>query len=369
MKPRKMNSMKRIPIPVSITFAISFCTALILFQSGCKDNPVDVQTKNPREYTWTIDTIAYPGSSQMTMYDIWGSDPGNVYVCGYNMMGGDGAIYHYDGHQWKPVHLPANNLNNFWGIRGFAANDIWVAGAKLYINPKGQTSLDSAAVLHYNGTSWSEMLQSHMGTRGLKSVWGSSSRNLFFGSRDGKVIRFDGSRWSIDTLYLGLSMKAIGGDETKLFAMGNTWRGAQDDSVMCFTLTPTGWRMLDMQLWNQFAFSPRFGAALIYCPLSGVYYTAAFSSIFRWQADAWVKVHDFPFAIDGLSGTSEMNMFAVGWRNGPSMYQWDGTDWQEIALPSSFQASDMELFDVWTDGREAFVVGNNGGVSCVLHGK
>ncbi|MGA3246442.1 MAG: hypothetical protein ABSE41_17615 [Bacteroidota bacterium] len=62
--------MKRYPTLMSMKFAIWICTALILFQAGCKNNPIDSPIKNPREYTWTIDTLAYPGSYQTLMYAI-----------------------------------------------------------------------------------------------------------------------------------------------------------------------------------------------------------------------------------------------------------------------------------------------------------
>jgi hypothetical protein len=368
-KPRKMNSMKRIPIHVSMKFAISFCTALIVFQVGCKDNPIVPTEKSPRQYEWDATKISFPNSGQTTMYCVWGSGATDVYVGGYNSLGGNGAIYHYDGAQWQPIPLPSVDYNYFWDIIGFGAKDVWAAGARLYTNPRDQSNLDSAVILHYDGVKWTSMLSTHMGTRGLKSVWGSSSQNLYFGSRDGKVIRFDGARWNIDTLYLGLSMKAIGGDETRVFAMGNTWKGALDDSAMCFMRTSGGWKMLDVQLWTQHASAPRFGSALVYSPAPGSYYSASGSNIFRWQVDRWIKAFSLPCAIGALSGTGEASMLTVGWRDGPAVYHWDGAYWADIKFSSGLLPSYLELLDVWTNGSEAFVIGNDGGVSYVLRGK
>jgi hypothetical protein len=72
---------------------------------ACEKSPTGPEpVKDPRTYTWTIDTLAYPGSFQTAMYDIWGNSPNDVYVVGHN----DRAfrkMFHYDGSQWRPVDL------------------------------------------------------------------------------------------------------------------------------------------------------------------------------------------------------------------------------------------------------------------------
>jgi hypothetical protein len=277
-------------------------------------------------------------------------------------------MFHYDGKQWVSVSLPSPDYNHFEEITGFGANDVWVAGSRLYTI--SGPSLDSAAVLHFDGVRRTQMLPSHMGVRGLKSVGGSSSRNLFFGSRDGKVIRYDGATWRIDTLYLGLSVQDIGGDETNVFAVGNTFRGALDDSVMCFLRSLGTWQSIDVQLRTQHSFEPRFGASTIYSPTHGVYYSAGELGIFRWQENRWVKVFSPIAVVTGLAGTGTTNILAVGRNNrGPAIYHWDGASWDEIKLPRELIPEDVVLGDAWTDGREAFIVGAIGGVSYVLRGK
>ncbi len=80
-------------------------TAVLACLSSCKKNPVGpIEPKDPRTYTWTIDTLAYPGSYQTIMQSIWGSSPSDVYVVGHND-GGYGKMYHFDGKMWTPVVL------------------------------------------------------------------------------------------------------------------------------------------------------------------------------------------------------------------------------------------------------------------------
>jgi hypothetical protein len=358
-----------------VRFTIVLIIGLLFFQASCKKSPTEPEFKNPREYTWTATMLSYPGSGQTSMYSIWASNPTDVYVCGFSSLGGTkGAMYHFNGKGWQPVGLPSGgyvwDYNYFWETTGFAANNIWVAGWRWYADPSNPSRLvDSAAVLHYDGAGWKQMLPSHMGVRGLKSIWGSSSQNLFFASRDGKVIHFDGTKWNVDTLHLGLSIRDLGGDETQVFGVGNTWNGVLNDSIMCFLRTSDGWRLIDLQLLTEHTSVPRFGSSAVYSPASGIYYSCGYLGVFRWEANRWMRVFSPVASPIGMGGSSSTNILAVGWRDGPVIYHWDGASWDEIKLLEGLIPANVELYGVWTNGREAFIVGNNGAVTYVLHGK
>lgn len=340
---------------------------LFFLHNSPAKSPTEPEFKNPREYTWTATKLAYPGDGQTRMYSVWGSSPTNVYGCGFSLFSGNqGAIYRYDGKQWTPViSLPSPDYNYFWEMTGFGENDIWVVGSRLFPNP----SLDSAVVLHFNGTRWTQMLPSHMGAQRLTSIWGNSSQNLYFGSRDGKTIRYNGSEFIIDTVYSGLWIASIGGDQSQVFVMGNTYKGTLDDSVMCFMRISNAWRVVDTQLLTQHSFAPRFGSINIYSPTQDIYFSCGYAGIFRWEAGQWLKIFSPNASLSRMAGSSPTNVLAVGLRDRPVIYHWDGADWDEIVLPEGLIPNDVGLYDVWTDGRQAFIVGNNGGVSYVLHGK
>jgi hypothetical protein len=48
-------------------------------------------------------------------------------------------------------------------------------------------------ILHYDGTSWSEMTS---GTSSLSGVWGTSSSDIFAVGYDGTIVHYDGTGWS-----------------------------------------------------------------------------------------------------------------------------------------------------------------------------
>jgi hypothetical protein len=76
----------------------------------------------------------------------------------------------------------------------------------------------------------------------------------------------------------------------------------------------------------------------------------------------------------GIAGTDDNNLFIVGagFRDGlyyGVVHHYNGSDWFQF---SNLALIDVILYDVWTDGREVFAVGNTTRfpqVSIVVHGK
>ncbi|MGA8264510.1 MAG: hypothetical protein WB779_08730, partial [Ignavibacteriaceae bacterium] len=62
---------------------ILFAFSLLIFQQ-CSSSTEPVINKNPREYTWTIDTLFHPESIQTNMRSIWGSSASDVYTAGHS---------------------------------------------------------------------------------------------------------------------------------------------------------------------------------------------------------------------------------------------------------------------------------------------
>ena len=80
-----------------------------------------------------------------------------------------------------------------------------------------------------------------------------------------------------------------------------------------------------------------------------------------WSTLGWSYLDLYGFT-RGLYGIAEDNLIAVG----TSVWHWNGSDWYEFTnLPSV----SFSKYTVWTDGREAFVVGTDGSNTYVLHGR
>jgi hypothetical protein len=139
-----------------------------LFVYSCKNKPTqpDDNTTKPgkRDYTWTIDTLSYPGSMQTLMRDIWASSPTNVYVVGHNDQPGPGTMFRYDGKSWKTTRFHVADGGTVSGpvslsaIYGFGPNDIYAVGERIYDNPNPPYGfLDSSLIIHYDGVKWEDV--------------------------------------------------------------------------------------------------------------------------------------------------------------------------------------------------------------------
>ena len=125
---------------------------LFAFQS-CTDKGVDVQViNNPRNYTWTLDTLQFSNSNSESLGDIWGINSKDIY-----MTGGGGPtisqLWKYDGKSWNDITstLPLQNIKNPFlaFINGLSQNDIWISGSSSTSN-----NFSQSLILHYNGSNW-----------------------------------------------------------------------------------------------------------------------------------------------------------------------------------------------------------------------
>ena len=177
--------LQRIVIPLGTLFF-----SLVFF--SCDKSPTGPEPiKDPRTYTWTIDTLAYPGSFQTTMRDIWGSSANDVYVVGHNDQN-RGLMWHFDGKRWTDVRLSTMQGGTIRGpidlsaIYGFASNDIWVVGENVFSNPDPVSGFyDASLIIHFDGATWQEV--NHTKARGLTSIWGSSPKDIWMGGFNGTL--------------------------------------------------------------------------------------------------------------------------------------------------------------------------------------
>ncbi len=330
--------------------------AVLLLQLNCKDNSVEPPIKDPRTYTWTIDTLAYPGSFQTNMRDIWGSSPTDVYVVGHNDRG-FGKMFHFDGKEWKPVDLAFGAID-LSTVLGFAANDVWAFGQHLYDNPTPPPNfLDSSLIIHFDGRQWSE--QKIQGGRLLNSVWGLSSTNLWTGGWTNKVFHYNRAVWQRDSLPVRLQSDGFfqidaleGNPAGDVFAIGNTHYNNLAKTVFYFFLNGSQtWVLVDSFVVQPGQIENKWGYGDLWTSPSGTLYSCG-GGVHRWNGTTWTKLFDHPNFLSRVTGTSDNNIFAVG--HFGTVLHFNGHNWYQF---QQFVNPDAVLWGVWTDGTEAFVVG------------
>jgi hypothetical protein len=336
---------------------------------GCEKSPTGPEPiKDPRTYTWTIDTLAYPGSFQTTMRDIWGSSPRDVYVVGHNDQA-FGLMWHFDGKVWSPVSTPFG-LIDLSAIYGFAANEIWVVGEHLFPNPNPPPNfLDSSLVIRFDGTTWREIIVH--GGRNLQAVWGRSASEVWIGGWMGFLAQYNGSQFTRDSLpytfgeevYRGLlQIVQITGSasETHLVLANAPDSLFQLPIFYFYERVRSRWDVRD----STYDF-----ARILLAPQGKLYRYGPFG-VQQRTGTSWQTVLDIP--IVGMAASSEGNIFAAGFA-GPSLhgrlYHYNGTDWFEYM---QLRMDGVEFKRVWTDGKEAFLIGTTSGIpmkTVVLHGR
>ncbi len=109
--------------------------------------------------------------------------------------------------------------------------------------------------------------------------------------------------------------------------------------------------------------------ARLFISPSGILYRYGPGGIQRQSGTTWNTVLSQLAAV-GMGASTENNIFAVGYESNGRVYHYNGSDWFEF---TQLRMQNVRFQSVWTDGKEAFVIGITSDFSnenrCVLHGR
>ena len=354
-----------------ITYAI-LLPAILCLASCKKDEPIqshfpDSPRPGKRDYVWTVDTLAYPGSFQTTMRDIWGSAPNNVYIVGHNDQPGPGTMFHYDGTRWSTTRFHVAEGGGVAGpvslsaIYGFGPNDIYVVGQRTYQNPTPPPNfLDSSLIIHFDGSHWSEVQLPWRG-RQLIGIGQTGLNSLWVGGVNGISYNLVGGSWRAvqsDTMFW---LTDFASDESGMYAMGYYPRPGHWEKDFFLRWSDSSWAIADSFTLGMGY--PRFGIYTL-CNIGGTLYSAGLG-VFRREGASWVRKMDaLPETIIGLFGTRAEHIFAVGTTT--SIYHYNGTDWYKYPQTNS---TSVLCTAAWCTENEVFVVGSDGNNTIIYHGR
>lgn len=350
----KQNKIKLIIItPILIVFIIS----------GCKNRNavVDVRPpKDPRTYSWEVDTLAYPGSAQTLMRNIWGNSSKDVYAVGHNDRA-FGHMWHYDGTSWTDVKLKVSqggqlrgNIGSLSAIDGMSSSNIWAAGETLINNPSPPPNfIDSSLIIHYDGSSWKEI--SIEKRKRLSDIYVQSNNNIW-ACGDTTIYHYDGVKWTREYVPLvtppnsSLFISKIVSNGTTAYATGTVHSNTTgDNTYYFFKRDDKGWRIVQT---TQSPFS--FGLGGFWISPSGKIYSVG-TGLFELNGDEWMSVYFTTISFSGIYGTSDDNIFIVG-TDGTTgiVYHFNGQNWKKL---DQLTSNNIIYTSVWTEGTEAFICG------------
>lgn len=350
-------------------------TAFLALSLYCKKSTEPLElNRYPYKLKWTIDTLTY-GGSQTMMDEIWGSSADDLYVSGHSSTATYGELWHYNGKAWKYVDI--SHLDNGPGdlsvageMFGFSHDDIWIGATNAIIDHPNPTIL-SPVILHYDGSSWQkESIPLHDGF--IQTIWGSSRNEIWAGGWGGILYKFNGFKWEYFDMQLpnfegadeetGWHILDIHGNQVGDLYMLMRKRyklGVRLDRI--YTYTENHWVCIDStRFWSVWMKN-------LWVSPSGNVYTSG-AGVERWDGHSWVKLLDK--RVYGFAATSETDMFACGHdvvtRIG-HLYHYNGSEWlliKEVSGKTTFT-------NVWTDGKEVFVIGytagkTSSGLNCVV---
>jgi len=354
-------------------FVITIAFTLLFFSMCCKNEPTkppDEIIKNPREYVWTVDTLTYPGSMQVYMKSIWASSPANVYVVGHNEDPGPGTMFHYDGIKWSTAHFHSadggtiSGAVDLFSVYGFGPNDVYAVGEHIFDNPAPPPNfLDSSLIIHFDGVQWREIQIPRM--RGLVSVWGVNSQDVWAAGYYGSLYHFDGlwHRVLLDTTLsfgniFGLSSTDIYTACARILDKDN-----QRDSTQYFMYHFNGssWSPIDSSYEFPGYSQERFGFNLWGTTIN-IY--SAYQKVYKKTGSSWTSILNTGLPFYSIFGTDDNNILVGGYGN--QIYHFNGTDWFQFK-----QLSDATKFctSIWCNDKEAFIVSGDGSKTWIFHGK
>jgi hypothetical protein len=351
---------------IAILYAVIFTTLFLNLK--CKDEPTkppDNSLKGPRTYTWTVDTITYPGSWQTNMQSIWGSSTSDVYIVGHNDQMGSGNMFHFNGKSWSATKFHSADGGTIYGaisltdVYGFASNDIWAIGSKYEYG----YATDSSFIMHYNGSQWSEQQIKRGGY--LQTVWGIAPNDVWAGGLFGTLYHYNGTQWSKVSVPLEAHFTEIEGSSfNDIFGITyHLSQGVYDTTVWSMLhWDGTSWTV-QMQFNEDNSMLDKFGTHAIHY-VNGICFSAG-RGYFTKVGSNWERIYyaeSHPVFWD-FAAKNENDVIIVGLRG--LVYHYNGNDWYQF---QSLFYPNVDYGGCWRTDKEVFVVGTDGNKTVVLHG-
>ena len=294
---------------MSIYKIILFSFSLLVLQQCSPTEPPLDGIKEPRTYTWTIDTLSYPGSQWTIMHSIWGSSPDNMYVVG-SCQQYEGRIWHFDGKKWaaSPPEISGDNFH-YEDIYGFSGSDIWLVG-DIPFNVNNITE-DLCLLMHYDGAVWKTFNLNADGR--LMTIGGSSGNDVWFGggtySRlfhwDGNSVKQDSLPLSIpeDSAYQYVTNKIISKPTGKnYFLVENT----RTQTAYIFAHSQAGWSTLYNDIYYYYIND-------FWIDENENIYKLDFSGIYKLTGNTWINIIGwYGASLNAIAATSSNNIFVAG---------------------------------------------------------
>jgi hypothetical protein len=163
--------------------------ALVLAGTGISAGAVSASaaTGQPWRVTYVSPETGYDGFG---LFDVAATGANDAWAVGSRQQGAgaSGALLHWNGTTWSDVTIPGST-GSFNHVGGSSKNDVWLAGS---------TANGARKTWHWNGTSWTSVSTgtydiADIAAIGPKNVW--AVGNADEGSDVGQALHWNGTAW------------------------------------------------------------------------------------------------------------------------------------------------------------------------------
>ncbi len=299
--------------------------------SSCKDTVEPQLTNGPwDDYTWTVDTIKYPGSFQTSMKTIWGNANNDIWIAGHNNRG-RGKAFYFNGTEWKdflPVVPTIFNTYNFSTSLNLGDETFLCGTAHYFINDTILHIKDSSLILSYEENQWSIAQLGEAGP--IQTISGSKNGKLYAAGWDLTLFVYENNIWEKEKLNLNIPQfyetKSISGILVDEQQQGYMF-------VFCYNGNPyiekkyfvkeenNRWIVVDSI--NSTTTIAKFGVEFWESNDGTIY---SFNpGVFSYTGSSWSNLWNKSELITTMKTTSDGSIFAAG----RGVYHFDGHKWTE----------------------------------------
>lgn len=366
---RRVLSMK-----IKIAFLFLISTFIIVFTYCQGSTEPGESFKDPREMTWTVDTLMYPGSWQTSLSSMYGKSSTDIYACGHTDIN-LGKLWHFDGFSWISIDLFQFIENSYIDLQQVRAvgDDIWVVGAREYgdINNIRFESL----VLQYNGR-W---IEHKVKTNSyLYDITGTTNMDIWACGRNGLVLHYNGYSWTADTIRIknfspeaDYVLAGIARYNNETFIIARVFYEATARREQYYIRgNMKNWKVIDSTIFTKdnWGDQERWGNLGMFRPNNGKIYSFGFSGV--WELDVhnnnWTSLLRNNFVMSTSFGANDNYLFAA--TSFGFIWFYDGKVWNSLSN-IVYGQKEITFYDGWTNGEEVFLLGFNSFRSYIVHGK
>jgi hypothetical protein len=345
------------------------CLASLFF--SCKESgydPAAEKLKDPREMTWTADTLKMPDTAiQLLPEDLLVVSPQDIWLA---VWVGHGQIWHYDGKTWMVVEDIGGAINC---LLKKSDTDLWAGG---HI---GRYDGNNVVVANYNNTNW---IWTEMAIKG--EIWSmciDPSGNVYAGGSDGLILKYSNKRWDNDTI--NVSYKQIFKDVSHSIT---SMKYYQENIHLLTTIHDPirkkyvyyylkgnlyNWSIQDSMIQDSQYSNIKWGNDGLHVSDDNIIYSYGFHGIWKYDNNQWIQSYYLDGEMYGMYALRKDYIIAISAFN--RVFFYNGSSWQTISSLFKNQDPYFEYKFVKVVNKEIYIVGygviKNKDVVILYHGK